>query len=156
MLSLGMEGTAEHIYIAPHGGDPMQELASVEALEGRGLQGDRYANQTGYWSGVDECEVTLIESEILGCIAEDAGLAVAAGEHRRNLVTRGIRLAQLLGKRFRIGTAVLEYDRPRPPCPHIQTLTQEGMTRALFGQRGGIGARIVKSGSIQLHDTIMV
>jgi MOSC domain-containing protein YiiM len=48
---------------------------------------------------------------------------------------------------------VLEYDRPRPPCGYVESLTQPGMTRAL-GRRGGICARVVKSGLIRAHDPI--
>jgi MOSC domain-containing protein YiiM len=120
------------------------------------LRGDRYSNRTGYWSGVDECQVTFIEAEILDRIIEETGLNVGAGEHRRNIVTRGIRLAQLLGKRFAVGKALFEYDRPRPPCQHVQSLTAPGMARALFGQRGGIGARVVRSGFIQVGDGVVV
>jgi MOSC domain-containing protein YiiM len=156
MISLGMEGLVEHIYVAGYTGEPMQELSTVEAVAGRGLRGDRYFLETGYWSGVDECQVTLIEGEILECIAEDTRVPVLCGEHRRNLVTRGVRLQQLLGKRFAVGQAVFEYDRPRPPCPHIQALTVPGTAKVLFGQRAGIGARIVQSGWIQKNDPVFV
>lgn len=156
MLSLGMQGTVERIFIARYSGEPMQELSCVEGIMGCGLAGDRYVSKTGYWSGVDECQVTLIEGEIVDRIAEDAGVPMHAGEHRRNIVTRGVRLQQLLGKRFVIGQVILEYDRPRPPCAHIQALSAPGTARALFGQRGGIGARILTSGVIQVGDSIAV
>src|SRR5688572_5462331 len=118
MLSLGMQGLIERIFIADYSGNPMQEVAEVEAIMGCGLRGDRYVNRTGFWSGVDECQVTMIESEILETIWEDTGLPILSGEHRRNIVTRGIRLHQLLGKRFRIGEAIFEFERSRPPCSH--------------------------------------
>jgi len=156
MLSLGMQGVVERIYVAAGGGDPMQELDGVEVLRGCGVRGDRYLNRTGYWSGVDECQITFIEGEILDRIVEETGLKVWAGEHRRNIVTRGIRLAQLLGSRFAIGNALFEYDRPRPPCSHIQSLSAPGLAKALFGQRGGIGARVVKSGLIRVGDPVEV
>jgi MOSC domain-containing protein YiiM len=156
MLSLGMEGKVERIFIAPNSGEPMIELESVEAVLGCGLRGDRYLNRTGHWSGVDECQVTLIEAEILERIAEDTGLPLLAGEHRRNLVTRGVRLPQLLGKQFAVGQAVFEFHRPRPPCSHLHALTQAGTASALFGQRGGIGARVVRTGLIQVNDLIAV
>jgi MOSC domain-containing protein YiiM len=151
-----MVGAVERIFIAPYSGEPMQESAAVEALMDCGLRGDRYVRRTGYWSGVDECQVTLIEGEVLDSIAEDTGLDILSGEHRRNLVTRGIRLSQLIGRRFAVGQAIFEYDRPRPPCPHIQALTRPGTARALFGQRGGIGARVLQSGFIQVNDGIWV
>jgi MOSC domain-containing protein YiiM len=157
MLSLGMEGIVAQIYVAASGAAEMQQLGSVEALAACGLRGDRYANRTGYWCGVDECQVTLIEGEILVRIAEDTGLTIKTGEHRRNIVTWGIRLYHLLGKQFTVGQAVFEYDRPRPPCSHIQAVTgQPGMVKALFSQRGGIGARVLKSGVIRVNDPISV
>ena len=156
MLSLSMEGVVAGIFIAPDSGQPMQPLECVEAVNDCGLRGDRYLRRTGYWSGVDECQVTLIELEILHRIAEESGLVLSAGEHRRNIVTQGIRLSQLLGKRFGIGGAVLEYQRPRPPCAHIGAVAPAGTARALFGQRGGIGARVVQSGLIRVQDWIGV
>ena len=150
-----MSGAVVKLFIAPVGGVTMEAVEEVEALAGQGIEGDRYCKRTGYWTDVDECEVTLIESEALEEIVAAKGISVEQGEHRRNLVTRGIRLDDLLGKRFQIGTAVLEYDRPRPPCGYIETLTEPGMTRSLLG-RGGICARVVESGTIRANDPIVV
>jgi len=152
-----MEGVVAQIYIADYQGKPIQQLASVEAVANRGLEGDRYFNRTGYWCGVDECQVTLIEGEFLVRIFEDTNLSVKLGEHRRNIVTWGIRLHQLLGRQFSIGRAIFAYDRPRPPCIHLQAQSnQPGLAKALMGQRGGIGARVLKSGLIQVNDPIAV
>ena len=150
-----MDGAVVKIFITPAGGETMQEVEEVEALAGCGLRGDRYCKRSGYWTDVDECEVTLIEAECLEEIRAKTGINVEDGEHRRNLVTRGVRLDDLLGKRFQVGKAVLEYDRPRPPCGHVETLTEAGMTRALIN-RGGICARVVASGTIRPNDPIVV
>jgi MOSC domain-containing protein YiiM len=150
-----VDGIIEKIYIAPQGGVNMQAVGEAEALAGSGLRGDRYCQKSGYWSGVDECQVTLIEMEHLEEIGQESGIQVANGEHRRNLVTRGIRLAVLAGKQFQAGEAVLEFDRPRPPCGYIETITEWGMTRALLG-RGGICARIMRSGLIRINDPIVI
>ncbi len=147
----------EAIYVASTGGAGMQQVETIEAVAGRGLAGDRYLERTGYWSGTDECQVTLIEGEGLDRIAAETGIQVAHGEHRRNIVTRGARLDGLAGKRFRVGRAVLEYDRPRPPCSYIQSITQPGMTRALAAdRRGGICARVVRAGAIRTGDRIEI
>jgi MOSC domain-containing protein YiiM len=151
-----MQGIVEEIYITAEGGAPMERVDEVEAIAYSGLRGDRYMKREGYWSGVDECQVTLIERETLDQIALESEIRVAHGEHRRNIVTRGIRLHELRGKQFAIGDAILEYDRPRPPCGYIQSITQHGMTRALRGERGGICARVVKSGVIRANDVIRV
>lgn len=150
-----MQAVVEHIYTAPKGSAPMQQVSQVEALAGAGLRGDRYYERTGYWTAVDECQVTLIEAEGLEAIQQTTGIRVGNGEHRRNLITRHVKLESLRGKQFQIGEAILEYDRPRPPCSYIQSITEPGMTRALVG-RGGICARVVKSGTIRAGDEIVV
>ena len=151
-----MDGVVEEIYIAPGGSAPMERVEEVDTIVGCGIEGDRYCEGTGFWTPYgDVCEVTLIESEDLDYIGDELGLRVKNGEHRRNIITRGIRLGDLRRKRFRIGETVLEYDRPRPPCTHVQDLSEPGMTQALKG-RGGICARVVKAGRIRARDDIEV
>lgn len=145
----------ETIFIAETAGSSMRRIQEVEAIAGRGLRGDRYATGLGYYSRADPCEVTLIEGETLDLISARFGIAIHEGQHRRNLVVRGLLLRQLEGSRFRIGTALLEYDRPRPPCAYVERLTEKGMTRAL-GEGAGIAARVIESGWMRAGDTIQV
>ena len=145
----------EEIYITSEGSAAMERVEEVRAVAG-GLAGDRYKEGTGYWTRYgDVCEVTLIEAEDLDEIEQEAGLRVNNGEHRRNIVTRGVRLHDLNGSRFRVGEVVLEYDRPRPPCKHVQDVTEPGMTRALRRRRGGICARVIEGGFIRAQDEIV-
>ena len=151
-----MRGVVEGIYVAREGSAAMERVEEVNTMEGCGIEGDRYCEGTGFWTPYgDVCEVTLISSEDLDYIQNELGIRVRNGEHRRNIVTRGIKLEDLRRKRFRVGGTVLEYDRPRPPCRHVQDLTEPGMTRALKG-RGGICARVVKAGKIRAQDAIEV
>ena len=149
-----MIGTVERMFVAPAGGEAMRPVGEVQAVAGRGLEGDRYATRQGYWTDVDECQVTLIQGEDLDAITASSGVAVQDGQHRRNIVTRGVDLRGLAGRTFRIGEATLAYDRPRPPCRYIESLTEPGMTRALAARRGGICARVVESGLIRAGDGI--
>lgn len=149
-----LTATVDALFIASAGGEPMRRVERVLAIAGRGLEADRYATRRGYWTDVDECHVTLIQAEDLDAIAAGSGVSVENGEHRRNLVTRGVDLRGLAGWRFRVGEAVFHYDRPRPPCRYIERLTQPGMTRALAARRGGICARVVESGLIRVGDAI--
>ena len=148
--------SVHEIYITDRGSAPMQRVDEVEAVAGAGLRGDRYAQKTGYWTGVDECQVTLISLEAIEEIAREAAIRVTNGEHRRNIITKGVDLFELAGQRFRVGEALLEFDRPRPPCRYIQSLTEPGMTKALGRGRGGICARVVDSGRIRPGDAILV
>ena len=151
-----MPGVVEGIYVAREGSATMERVEEVNTIEGCGIEGDRYCEGTGFWTRYgDVCEVTLISGEDLDHIEDELGIRVSNGEHRRNIVTRGIRLEDLRRRRFRIGETVLEYDRPRPPCRHVQDLSEPGMTRALRG-RGGICARVVEAGKIRARDAIQV
>lgn len=149
-----MQGVIEEIYIAPAGGESMRKVDEVRALAGRGLEGDRYCLRTGYWSGTDECQVTLIRAEDIENIVRETGLHVQNGEHRRNLITRDVDLNALAGKQFRIGEAVLRFNRPRPPCGYIQSITERGMTKAL-APCGGICADVVEAGLIRAGDELV-
>jgi MOSC domain-containing protein YiiM len=151
-----MRGVVEGIYLARKGSATMERVEEVNTIEGCGIEGDRYCEGTGFWTPYgDVCEVTLISGEDLDYIEDELGIHVRNGEHRRNIITRGIRLDDLRRKKFRVGETVLEYDRPRPPCRHVQDLSEPGMTRALRG-RGGICARVVEAGRIRARDAIEV
>jgi len=150
-----VDGVIDKIFIALEGGADMQAVETVEALAGSGLRGDRYCQMSGHEPGKDQSQVTLIEKESLEAVARELGIEFTKGEHRRNLVTRGLRLESLEGKRFRVGDAVLEFHQPRPTCHYIESITTKGMTKALIG-RSGIGARVVQSGLIHIHDPIEV
>ncbi len=147
-------GTVERVFVAGAGGEAMQPVDEVLAVAGQGLEGDRYATRRGYWTDVDECEVTLIQGEDLDAITASSGVGVQDGQHRRNIVTRGVDLRALAGRTFRIGGATFAYDRPRPPCRYIEGLTEAGMTRALAARRGGICARVVETGVVRPGDEV--
>lgn len=144
-----------NIFVAPKGGAEMTQQASVDAIAGRGLDGDRYCAHEGHWKGEDECQVTFIEKEALDEIERAGQVSVSDGEHRRNIVTEGLDLSSLSGTRFRIGAAVFEFDKPRPPCGYIAALTSRKMTKALWG-RSGICARVIESGRISVDDDVIV
>jgi MOSC domain-containing protein YiiM len=151
-----MEGMVEGIFVTGEGSAAMKRVEEVRTLKGCGIEGDRYCQGTGFWTRYgDVCQVTLIEGEDLDYIEDELGIRVKDGEHRRNIITRGIRLLDLRRKRFRVGEALLEFDRSRPPCRHVQDLSEPGMTRALR-ERGGICARVIEAGVIRAQDTIVV
>ncbi len=149
-------GVVEAIFVTPAGGQPMQRVEAVDALAGAGLAGDRYAERIGYWTGVDECQVTLIDAADLDEIEANTDVSVADGQHRRNVVVRGVDLRGLAGTTFTIGAATFDYDRPRPPCRYIQSITQPGMTRALAARRGGVCVKVVAAGTVAVGDRLEV
>ena len=151
-----MKGVVEEIFVTGEGSAEMERVEEVRTIEGCGIEGDRYCEGTGFWTRYgDVCQVTLIEGEDLDYIEDELGISVKNGQHRRNIITRGVKLTELRRKRFRVGEALLEFDRSRPPCKHVQDLSEPGMTRALKG-RGGICARVIEAGRIRARDAIEV
>src|SRR5215212_113072 len=150
-----MAGFVQGIFFAPEGGAEMKSVQAATALEGCGLEGDRYCAGTGHWSRFGRvCEVTFIAAEDLDDIERGTGVGVKYGEHRRNVVTRGISLKTLRrGERFRVGEVAFEYRGPRSVCRYIERLTEPGITQALKG-RGGICARVTENGAIRVADEI--
>jgi len=101
--------------------------------------------------------VTLVASEAIGGIRSAYGIDFTDGRHRRNVVTRGADVHELLETQFRIGEAVLQGTRPRPPCAHVEQVAEEnGVARSLTDGRGGICADVVESGPITVGDGIEV
>ncbi|WP_336003265.1 MOSC domain-containing protein [Halorientalis halophila] len=134
----------------------MEAVESVRAVQG-GLEGDRYRRGSGYYSGYDECEVTLLDAAAIERIRSEHGIDLRDGRHRRNVVTRGVDVYDLLETRFEIGDAVLEGTRPRPPCAHVEQVAgEEGVARSLTDGRGGICADVVEPGEIAVGDAIEI
>lgn len=148
-------GTVVAIYLTPQASEPMIAVSEVRAVEGKGLEGDRYFHQTGTYSqkpGPDR-EVTLIESEALEALQRETGITLAPGASRRNIVTRGAPLNQLVGKEFRVGEVTLRGIRLCEPCAHLEQLTQPGVLQALV-HRGGLRAQILTGGMIRVGDSL--
>ncbi len=144
----------EAIYTADVAGAAMRRVKEILAVAGQGLAGDRYLRGEGHYSPMeDTCEVTLIEAEALERMESRFGVHVSDGQHRRNIVTRGIAHADLRGRRFAVGEVVMEFDRPRPPCGYLQRITEPKMTKAM-GEGAGICACILEGGVIREGDAI--
>lgn len=140
------------LYLAATAGEPMAAPEAVELVAGVGIAGDRYATRRGHWSDPRwrDQQLTLVDQELL----DELGLAPDA--LRRNIVTVGIDLNDLIGLEFGIGEAVLRGQRICTPCGYIGRLNQRP---SLFGElngRGGIRVSIVRGGTIRLGDEIQI
>jgi len=142
-------GVVEAIYITAEAGGRPELVKEAVAVAGKGLEGDRYFAAQGTFSdrGGDGRDVTLIEAEALEGLADDDGIELGPGDSRRNVVTRGISLNDLVGKRFRVGDAECLGRRLAEPCTHLEQLTQPGVLKGLV-HRGGLRADVVRGGPI--------
>ena len=143
------------IFVAPRGGAPMTACTTVAAQAGVGLAGDRYALATGSFSarGRDPRDVTLVEREAVDAVRAD-GIDVTEADTRRNLVTEGVPLNQLVGRTFRVGKVRLRGLRLAEPCAYLEQLTGLPGVRQALVHRGGLRAELLDDGELRVGDVI--
>ncbi len=114
------KGELVSIHIASAKEQPMRQLEEAKAIAGTGLEGDRYSIGAGTFSKPGPGhEITLIEIEAIEALREK-NIMLAAGDARRNLVTRGVPLNHLVGRTFQVGEVHLRGVRFCEPCSHLQ------------------------------------
>jgi MOSC domain-containing protein YiiM len=143
------------LFIGPTLQAPLHAVDQVVSVAGHGLEGDRKFRRESLppnKNGPDR-EITLIEAEAIESVNRDCDIELRPIETRRNIVTRGVALNHLVGKKFRVGEAVLEGLRLCEPCTHLESLTRPGVREALL-HRGGLRAQILEGGIIRIGDPI--
>jgi MOSC domain-containing protein YiiM len=147
-------GVVEQIAIAAIESALPEPVGSVEVLAGQGPRGDRYfvEQPAPERQGKGE-DLTLIEAEALEAFTAETGIGLTHEESRRNVLTRGIRLNDLVGKRFSVGGVECVGVELCEPCSHLQGLTREGVLRGLV-HRGGLRADVVAGGTIATGDPV--
>jgi MOSC domain-containing protein YiiM len=144
-------GEVVAIYIGPERQLP-QPVDSVEAHAGKGLAGNRY-----YWAdgrAPAGNALTLIAEEALAAFEDESGIALSAQESRRNVLTRGIDLNALVGKRFRVGEVECVGIELCEPCAHLASLTHREVLRGMV-HRAGLNADILTGGKIAVGDSVL-
>ncbi len=148
MTQFPRAGRVDWIGLRPARDEPVGIVESAVAVTGGGLEGDRYTGGSG------KRGVTLIQAEHLPVIAALSGHAeVAPAALRRNLVVSGIPLIALKGRRFRVGTALLEGTAPCDPCSKMEALLGPGGYNAMRGM-GGLCARVIAGGTLAIGDAV--
>jgi MOSC domain-containing protein YiiM len=148
------QGTVQSIHIAEKAQEPTRSVDSAAATPGAGLEGDRYALQQGTFSKPEpDYELTLIEAEAIEALQRDYGVEVAAGDPRRNIVTRGVPLNHLVGREFRVGEVKIRGLRLCEPCAHLEMLVAKPVIKGLR-HRGGLRAQVLTPGIIRVGDTV--
>ena len=143
------------IYIAPTRGDATISIDQAHIIPGKGIVGDRYydsKNNADIKSKPGQ-EITLIEMETLESMANDEGLNISPQKARRNIITSGIALNDLVGRTFFIGDLPLHGVRLCEPCQYLANRTDPGILPSMV-HRGGLRAEILTEGTIHIDDMI--
>jgi len=141
-------GSVAAILVAPAAEAELVRVDSASAVAGAGLEGDRYRDGHGTFSGPGHgYQLTLVEAEVLD------ELGVPWEKARRNIATRGIDLNALVGRRFTVGAVECIGRRLAEPCAHLERLEGPGLLRPLV-HRAGLRADILGGGTIALGDRV--
>jgi len=150
-----MTGKVKAIYIAQEKGGPTISVGRVHVLPGLGIEGDRY-----YKLLVDpdkprkpDRELTLIELEAIEYMRDVDGVKITPENTRRNIITSGIALNDLVGCEFQIGNVQLRGVRLCEPCQYLADHTDTRVLQSMV-HRGGLRVEIITEGIISINDII--
>ncbi len=148
-------GRILEIYIARRGEEPSL-CRKAEVKAGQGIVGDRYFDGNGTFSkkleGNRKKEITLIAAEEIDRFNEVQRESLGYGDCRRNIVTRGVILKELIGKEFSIGSAKFLGIEHCEPCAHLAATVNSKVLPHLA--HTGLRAAILESGTIYVEDEI--
>ena len=136
----------EAIHVRAPDETEVREVGVVDAIAGKGLDGDRYFFADGARPGL---ALTLIEGDVV------RGAGLEPGSTHRQVTVTGAGLNDLVGKKFRVGSVECYGVMLCEPCLHLQELTRPGIIDDLV-HRGGLNADILTTGTIAVGDEVVV
>jgi MOSC domain-containing protein YiiM len=145
------QGRVEGIFLSGTPGVLPESVERVQAVANGGLAGNRYFYTDG--DSPPGRALTLIAAEALEAFEHETGIALTAAESRRNVLTRGVDVNTLVGRRFCIGDVECVGVELCEPCAHLQSLTKPGVLAGLV-HRAGLNADIVTDGEIAVGDRV--
>ncbi len=150
-------GKVVAIYIAPAQGEPTIIVDQAHLVPGRGIEGDRFFNSstTSDKNPNPERELTLIEIEAIEAMCQEDMISITPDQTRRNVITRGIPLNDLVGRVFLIGNIRVRGLRLCEPCDYLAGRTDPRI-KSSMSHRGGLRAQILSDGLIYTNDFITV
>jgi len=121
-------------------------------LSGKGIVGNRHFHE----NNDARCQITLIESENIDYYNNKFKTDYSYVDFRRNVVTKGIQLNDLVGKKLLIGNVEVQGHDLCRPCKHLEeTLKAQDIIKE-FLRRGGLRCEIINSGIVNIGDEIKV
>ena len=138
--------------IAKNKNQKIQEVEKIELLSGKGIVGNRHFHE----NNDARCQITLIESENIDYYNNKFKTDYSYIDFRRNVVTKGIQLNDLVGKKLLIGNVEVQGHDLCRPCKYLEeTLKGQDIIKE-FLRRGGLRCEILNSGTVVIGDEIKV
>ena len=129
---------------------PIKNVNMIEVMANKGIVGDRHFHD----SNDAYNQLSLIESENIDEYNIRFGLDIPYIDFRRNVVTKGIRLNDLIGKKLKVGNVELEGIELCRPCRHLTEMLDQKNILKEFMRKGGLRCQILSSSKITVGDKI--
>jgi MOSC domain-containing protein YiiM len=130
----------------------INEVNSIDVLANQGVIGDRHFKEFNDPYN----QLSLIESENIDDYNIKYGLNIPYLDFRRNIVTKGIQLNNLVGKKILVGNVeVVGIDLCRP-CRHLTEVLEQDNILKEFLRKGGLRCQVLSSSTINIGDKIKV
>jgi MOSC domain-containing protein YiiM len=136
---------------------PLQEVEEIQLVAGKGIFGEpRYFGRVSRSTGKpSRRQISLMEREQIAEHSVALGLkSIPPGLVRANIETEGIDLIQHLGRKIRIGEAILFFYEGRLPCGQMDAICL-GLRALMENNRQGVMAEVIQSGMIRRQDLII-
>ena len=143
-------GKVVEIGIAKTKGGDMLNVKCIEAIKNKGLLNDRKFKE----NNDKKKQITLIEIENINYFNKVSKVLIPATNFRRNIITEGIKLNDLINKVFFIGKVKVKAHDLCKPCNYLQNLLKQNNFVEELLLKGGLRCEIITTGKICTNDKI--
>ena len=130
----------------------MESVAQVDAIAGKGLIGDRYFKE----NNENKSQITLIEIENINYYNITSETSIDPINFRRNIITSGIKLNDLVGKELFVGNVKIKVHRLCDPCKYLQDKLNDNNLVKKLVNKGGLRCQVITDGIISVNDEINI
>ena len=154
-----MNPTVENIFITKTRREQPHEIEAVKLEAGKGIVGDRYHERALEFLAVGDQvpsnHISVISKEELAGFLERNNAEIDYADFRRNVLTSGIDLRELIGRQFKLGSALCQGIEDCDPCAFLAATVHRSVLPELK-EKAGLRAIILEDGDLKIGDTIIL
>jgi MOSC domain-containing protein YiiM len=152
-----MNPTVENIFITKTRREQPHEIEAAKLEAGKGIVGDRYHERALEFLAVGDQvpsnHISVISKEELAGFLERNNAEIDYADFRRNVLTSGIDLRELIGRQFKLGSALCQGIEDCDPCAFLAATVHHSVLPEMK-KKAGLRAIILEDGDLKIGDTI--
>ena len=152
-----MNPTVENIFITKTRREQPHEIEAAKLEAGKGIIGDRYHERALEFLAVGDQvpsnHISVISKEELASFLERNNAEIDYADFRRNVLTSGIDLRELIGRQFKLGSALCQGIEDCDPCVFLAATVHRSVLPEMK-EKAGLRAIILEDGDLKIGDTI--